>query len=46
MPTGKIVILMGSKSDLEFASRMGDFLEEEGFPVNCEYIIASAHRTP
>lgn len=46
MPTGRIVILMGSKSDLEFASRIGAFLEEEGFPVNCEYVIASAHRTP
>lgn len=46
MPKEKIVILMGSKKDYEFASRIGAFLEEEGFPVICEYNVVSAHRTP
>lgn len=46
MPKEKIVVLMGSKKDYEFASRIGAFLEEEGFPVICEYNVASAHRTP
>ncbi len=42
----KIVVLMGSQKDYEFASRIGAFLEEEGFPVVCEYNVVSAHRTP
>ena len=46
MPKEKIIVLMGSKRDHKFASRIGDFLEEEGFPVACEYDIVSAHRTP
>jgi 5-(carboxyamino)imidazole ribonucleotide mutase len=46
MPKEKIVVLMGSKRDYEFASRIGDFLREEGFPVTCDYNVASAHRTP
>ncbi len=37
---------MGSKRDYEFASRIGDFLKREGFDVDCEYVVASAHRTP
>lgn len=40
----KVVILMGSKSDLDFANSIGRVLEEYG--VKFEYNIASAHRTP
>ncbi len=46
MATQKIVVLMGSKSDLPFASRIEQFLKQEGFSVTCEYVIASAHKTP
>jgi 5-(carboxyamino)imidazole ribonucleotide mutase len=46
MPKEKIVVLMGSKRDHKFASRIGDFLKEEDFPIPCEYNVASAHRTP
>jgi len=46
MPKEKIVVLIGSRRDYEFASRIGAFLKEEGFPITCEYNIASAHRTP
>ena len=46
MPAEKIVVLMGSKKDYEFASRIEKFLKEEGFPVSCEYNVASAHKTP
>ena len=46
MPKQKIIVLMGSKRDHTFASRIGDFLREEGFPINCDYNVASAHRTP
>jgi len=46
MPEEKIIVLMGSRRDYEFASRIGAFLKEEGFPITCEYNIASAHRTP
>jgi 5-(carboxyamino)imidazole ribonucleotide mutase len=42
----KIVILMGSKSDLSFARKIEEFIEKEGFMVKCEYSISSAHRTP
>jgi phosphoribosylaminoimidazole carboxylase PurE protein len=41
----KIVVLMGSKSDLSFASRIKQFLEKERFPVECEFNVASAHKT-
>jgi 5-(carboxyamino)imidazole ribonucleotide mutase len=41
----KIVVLMGSKSDLDFASRIKQFLEKERFPVECEFNVASAHKT-
>ncbi|RJS83698.1 AIR carboxylase family protein [Candidatus Bathyarchaeota archaeon] len=43
---GKILILMGSKSDLQFAKRIGDFIDGEGFNVRYEYAVSSAHRTP
>lgn len=42
----KIVIWMGSSSDIPFAHRVGDFIEEERFPVQCEYRVSSAHKTP
>jgi len=45
MPKEKIVILMGSDKDFEFASRIGKFVEEQGFHVECEYEVASAHKT-
>lgn len=45
MPPEKIVVLMGSKSDYEFASRVKQFLEKENFPVECEFNVASAHKT-
>ena len=41
----KIVVLMGSKRDLDFASRIKQFLEKERFPVECEFNVASAHKT-
>ncbi|MFQ6068700.1 MAG: AIR carboxylase family protein, partial [Candidatus Bathyarchaeia archaeon] len=44
MPQGKVVVLMGSKRDYEFASRIINFLQD--FGVKCEYVIASAHKTP
>lgn len=43
---GRLIVIMGSKSDLEFARRIRGFLESEGFTVKCEYDVASAHRTP
>jgi len=46
MSKEKIVVLMGSKRDHKFASCIGDFLREEGFPITCDYNVASAHRTP
>jgi len=46
MPKEKIVVLMGSKRDREFASRIRNFLKEEGFPVACDYNVVSAHKTP
>jgi len=46
MTKEKIIVLMGSKRDHKFASRIGDFLREEGFPITCDYNVASAHRTP
>ncbi|MBI4361131.1 AIR carboxylase family protein [Candidatus Micrarchaeota archaeon] len=41
---GKIIIAMGSKSDLPFAQQIGSAAKE--FGVSVEYRIASAHRTP
>lgn len=46
MPKGRIVVLMGSKRDYKFASRINEFLKQEDFSVECEYVIASAHKTP
>ena len=46
MPRGKVVIFMGSKKDHEFAVRINRFLKEEGFEVECEFVVASAHKTP
>jgi phosphoribosylaminoimidazole carboxylase PurE protein len=46
MDRRRIIILMGSKSDLSFAKRIGDFIEKEGFEVEFEYAVSSAHRTP
>ena len=43
---GRIFILMGSKSDLQFAKRIGNFIDGEGFNVEYEYAVSSAHRTP
>ncbi len=40
----QVVILMGSKSDLEFASKIGKTLEK--FGVEFSYRVASAHKTP
>ena len=45
MPREKIVVLMGSKSDYDFASRTKQFLEKENLPVKCEFNVASAHKT-
>jgi len=46
MSKKKIIVLMGSPRDYEFASRIENFLSEENFPIKCEYNIASAHKTP
>jgi len=46
MTTEKIVILLGSTSDLTFAHRVEDFLREARFPIKCEYRVSSAHRNP
>lgn len=46
MPPQRIIMLMGSKSDFDFAHKVEEFLKQEKFSVNCEYIIASAHKTP
>ncbi|MCW4020532.1 MAG: AIR carboxylase family protein [Candidatus Bathyarchaeota archaeon] len=37
---------MGSKNDLPFAKKIGDFLRKEGLTAECEYTVSSAHRTP
>jgi len=44
MPNQKIVVLIGSTSDMPFAHRIGDFLREARFPLKCEYRVSSAHR--
>lgn len=46
MASGKIVVFMGSKKDFQFASRIEKFLQGADFGVKCEYIVASAHKTP
>jgi 5-(carboxyamino)imidazole ribonucleotide mutase len=40
----KIIVLLGSTSDLPFAHRISDFLRERRFPVQCLFKINSAHR--
>lgn len=40
----KVVVMLGSASDLPFAHRVEDFLRESHFQVKCEYKISSAHR--
>ncbi len=46
MPQGKIVVFMGSAKDLDFASRIQEFLQEENLGVETKYVVASAHKTP
>ena len=46
MPEMKITVFMGSKRDFEFASRINEFLRKEKFGIECEYVVASAHKTP
>jgi len=43
---GRLIILMGSKRDLDFAERIGRFVDDEGFDVKYEYAVSSAHKTP
>ena len=40
----KVVIIMGSKADLEFAKKIADYLKE--FELEYEMRVASAHKTP
>jgi len=44
MPNQKIIILLGSSSDMPFAHRVEDFLKENSIPIKCEYRVSSAHR--
>jgi 5-(carboxyamino)imidazole ribonucleotide mutase len=46
MPNQKIVVLLGSASDMPFAHRIENFLKEAHFPIKCEYRVNSAHRNP
>lgn len=46
MPSQKIVIVIGSPSDMPFAHRITDFLQNNRFPVKHEFRIDSAHRNP
>jgi 5-(carboxyamino)imidazole ribonucleotide mutase len=46
MPDQKIVVLIGSASDMPFAHRIQDFLKEANFSIECEYRVNSAHRNP
>ncbi len=46
MQSSKIIVIMGSKRDFEFASSIQKFLQDEKFDVECEYLVASAHKTP
>jgi 5-(carboxyamino)imidazole ribonucleotide mutase len=46
MISSKIVILMGSKSDVTFAHKVEEFLKQENMNVDCEFVVSSAHRTP
>jgi len=42
----KVVILVGSSSDMPFAHRIEDFLRDERFYIKCEFRVGSAHRNP
>lgn len=44
MTEEKIIVFLGSGSDLPFAHRVKDFLRDSKFPVKCVYRISSAHR--
>ncbi|MEM2918744.1 MAG: AIR carboxylase family protein [Candidatus Altiarchaeota archaeon] len=44
MKKEKAIILMGSKSDLDFSRKIGVFLEN--FKISYEMRVASAHKTP
>ncbi len=46
MAKQKIVISLGSTSDIPFAHRIEDFLKEANLPITCEYRVNSAHRNP
>lgn len=46
MQSSKIIVFMGSRRDFDFASRIEKFLRQESFNVECEYMVASAHKTP
>ncbi len=46
MPSPKIVILMGSSSDMPFSHRVEDFLKDNRIPIKIEYRVSSAHRNP
>ncbi len=46
MPKEKIIVLMGSPRDLQFAAKIKDFLKKEKFPIVPIFNVASAHRTP
>lgn len=46
MSKERIIVLMGSKRDYKFASRIENFLREKDLPITCEYNVASAHKTP
>ncbi len=41
---GKVIILMGSKSDLDFSQKIAKHLDDLG--VEYEFRVASAHKTP
>ncbi|MBS7659343.1 MAG: 5-(carboxyamino)imidazole ribonucleotide mutase [Candidatus Bathyarchaeia archaeon] len=42
--SGKVIIIMGSKSDFELSKTIGSYLEKLG--VEYEFRVASAHKTP
>lgn len=42
--SGKVIIIMGSKTDLEFSQKIGAHLER--FGIKYEFRVASAHKTP
>ncbi len=46
MPIQKIVVLLGSSSDLPFAQRITEFLRNENLQIEHEYRVDSAHRNP